>query len=85
MLSKIDKSSALFITAAVVFFWIGGFLLGLLWIDVSIPFIDTVKFMQPFWAVRLLGGTLMFLGILIFSWNILVTWTGRSDRPVETF
>ena len=26
MLSKIDKSSALFITAAVVFFWIGGLL-----------------------------------------------------------
>ncbi|MFN8095188.1 MAG: cbb3-type cytochrome c oxidase subunit I [Vicinamibacteria bacterium] len=64
--------------------WIGGFLQGLQWNDTTIPFIDTVKFMQPFWAVRLLGGTLMFLGILVFFWNILVTWTGRKDRPVET-
>jgi cbb3-type cytochrome oxidase subunit 1 len=31
--------------------------------------------------VRLVGGTLMFLGILIFFWNLLVTWTGRRDRP----
>jgi len=23
----------------------------------------------------------MFLGILIFFWNLLVTWTGRRDRP----
>jgi cytochrome c oxidase cbb3-type subunit 1 len=64
--------------------WIGGFLQGLQWNDTQIPFIDTVKFMQPFWAVRLLGGTFMFLGILLFFWNILVTWTGRADRPVET-
>ena len=63
--------------------WIGGFLQGLQWNDPSIPFIDTVKFMQPFWAVRLVGGTLMFGGILLFFWNILATFTGRADRPVE--
>jgi cytochrome c oxidase cbb3-type subunit 1 len=61
--------------------WIGGFLQGLQWNDVTIPFIDTVKFIKPFWLVRLVGGTLMFLGILIFFWNLLVTWTGRRDRP----
>jgi cytochrome c oxidase cbb3-type subunit 1 len=63
--------------------WIGGFLQGLQWNDPSIPFIDTVKFMQPFWAVRLIGGILMFGGILLFFWNILATFTGRGDRPVE--
>ena len=63
--------------------WIGGFLQGLQWNDPSIPFIDTVKFMQPFWAVRLIGGTLMFGGILAFFWNIVVTFTGRTDRPSE--
>jgi cytochrome c oxidase cbb3-type subunit 1 len=62
--------------------WIGGFLQGLQWNDVSIPFIDTVKFIKPYWLVRLLGGTLMFLGILIFFWNLLMTWTGRRDRAV---
>ncbi len=62
--------------------WIGGFLQGLQWNDTTIPFIDTVRFMKPFWAVRLIGGTLMFVGILIFFWNILATWLHRSDRPV---
>ena len=64
--------------------WIGGFLQGLQWNDVTIPFIDTVKFMSPFWAVRLLGGTLMFLGILLFFWNVLMTYVGRKERPAET-
>ena len=63
--------------------WIGGFLQGLQWNDPTIPFIDTVKFMQPFWAVRLIGGILMFGGILAFFWNIVVTFTGRTDRPSE--
>ena len=63
--------------------WIGGFLQGLQWNDTSIPFIDTVKFMSPFWMVRLVGGTLMFAGILLFFWNMLATWTGRHDRPAE--
>ena len=63
--------------------WIGGFLQGLQWNDPTIPFIDTVKFMQPFWAVRLIGGILMFGGILIFFWNIVATFTGRADRPSE--
>jgi cytochrome c oxidase cbb3-type subunit 1 len=63
--------------------WIGGFLQGLQWNDASIPFIDTVRFMQPFWAVRLLGGTLMFVGILLFFWNVLATYVGRQERPAE--
>ena len=63
--------------------WIGGFLQGLQWNDVTIPFIDTVKFMSPFWAARLVGGTLMFVGILLFFWNVLMTWTGRHERPAE--
>ncbi len=63
--------------------WIGGFLQGLQWNNPAIPFIDTVRFMQPFWAVRLLGGTLMFAGILLFFWNILATYVGRQERPAE--
>ncbi|MDX2000680.1 MAG: cbb3-type cytochrome c oxidase subunit I [Thermoanaerobaculia bacterium] len=63
--------------------WIGGFLQGLQWNDPSIPFIDTVKFMAPFWSVRLIGGTLMFVGILLFFWNILKTYTDRRENPVE--
>jgi len=64
--------------------WIGGFLQGLQWNDTSIPFIDTVKFMKPFWSVRLVGGTLMFIGILLFFWNLLMTYTGRHERPAAS-
>ncbi len=63
--------------------WIGGFLQGLQWNDPSIPFIDTVKFMKPFWSVRLIGGTFMFGGILLFFWNLLATWLHRAERPAE--
>lgn len=63
--------------------WIGGFLQGLQWNDPAIPFIDTVKFIQPYWAVRLIGGTLMFVGILLFSWNMLATYVNRSHVAAE--
>ena len=63
--------------------WIGGFLQGLQWNDPTIPFIDTVKFIQPYWAVRLLGGTLMFGGILLFAWNMLATYVNRSHAAAE--
>ncbi len=63
--------------------WIGGFLQGLQWNDPQIPFIDTVRFMQPFWAVRSVGGTLMFVGILLFFWNVVATYVGRQERPAE--
>jgi cbb3-type cytochrome oxidase subunit 1 len=53
------------------------------WNDATIPYIDTVKFMKPFWAVRLIGGTMMFAGILVFFWNLLQTWMHRAERPVE--
>ncbi len=82
--SMANASFWLWLVGGLSFFvslWIGGFLQGLEWNDVSIPWIDTVKFMKPFWAVRLLGGTLMFLGILLFFWNLLATWVGRQDRP----
>jgi len=82
-----NASFWLWLVGGLTFFvslWIGGFLQGLQWNDPSIPFIDTVKFMSPFWAARLLGGTLMFTGILLFFWNLLMTYVGRAERPAET-
>jgi cytochrome c oxidase cbb3-type subunit 1 len=79
-----NASFWLWLVGGLTFFvslWIGGFLQGLQWNNTAIPFIDTVKFMQPFWAVRLLGGTLMFVGILLFFWNMVATFTHRHERP----
>ena len=81
-----NASFWLWLVGGLTFFvslWIGGFLQGLQWNDPGIPFIDTVKFMSPFWAARLLGGTLMFTGILLFFWNLLMTYVGRAERPAE--
>jgi cytochrome c oxidase cbb3-type subunit 1 len=81
-----NASFWLWLVGGLTFFvslWIGGFLQGLQWNDVTIPFIDTVRFMSPFWAARLLGGTLMFAGILLFFWNVLMTYVGRRERPAE--
>jgi cytochrome c oxidase cbb3-type subunit 1 len=82
--SMANASFWLWLVGGLSFFvslWIGGFLQGLQWNDVSIPFIDTVKFVKPFWLVRLVGGTLMFVGILLFFWNLVATWVNRAERP----
>jgi cbb3-type cytochrome c oxidase subunit I len=56
--------------------WIGGFLQGLQWMDHTIPFVETVKSMSPYWIVRLLSAILMFSGQVIFAYNIFKTARG---------
>ena len=64
--------------------WIGGFWQGWQWNNPSIPFIDTVVALKPIWLVRFFSGTLIFLGIVLFAYNILATIIGAKDRPAET-
>jgi len=40
-------------------------------------FIETVLKLMPMYWMRVVGGTLYFVGILIFGWNILMTWARR--------
>ncbi|MBS1873003.1 MAG: cbb3-type cytochrome c oxidase subunit I [Acidobacteria bacterium] len=61
--------------------WLGGFWQGWQWNNVSIPFIDTVKALQPVWLVRFFSGILMFTGIVSFAYNILATIVGAKDNP----
>jgi cytochrome c oxidase cbb3-type subunit 1 len=73
----------LIFTGGIVFFaglWIGGFMQGLQWNDPTIPFIDTVKFMRPFWVVRLLSGALVYVGIFLIFYNLIRTLTGASTE-----
>ena len=64
--------------------WIGGFWQGWQWNNPSIPFIDTVVALKPIWLVRFFSGALIFLGIVLFAYNILATIIGAKDRPAET-
>ena len=59
--------------------WIAGWLQGLDWATNSVPFLETVRAMEPYFAARLLGGLLAGLGMLFFVFNI---WqTARLSSP----
>jgi cytochrome c oxidase cbb3-type subunit I len=47
---------------------IGATLRGLMWMDKK-PFIDSVAMMFQYWIWRAIGGSLMFISHLIFSYN----------------
>jgi cytochrome c oxidase cbb3-type subunit I/II len=40
-------------------------------------FIETVLKLMPMYWMRVVGGTLYFVGVLIFGWNIVMTWARR--------
>ncbi|HEY3441751.1 MAG TPA: cbb3-type cytochrome c oxidase subunit I [Paludibaculum sp.] len=61
--------------------WLGGFWQGWQWNNPSIPFIDTVVALKPVWIVRFFSGILMFVGIVLFAYNIMATILGAKDRP----
>ncbi|MBC7473669.1 MAG: cbb3-type cytochrome c oxidase subunit I [Candidatus Sericytochromatia bacterium] len=46
---------------------------GMLNLESNVAFIDTVKAISPFWAVRTVGGTLMMLGAACFVYNMYMT------------
>ncbi|HTI62780.1 MAG TPA: cytochrome-c oxidase, cbb3-type subunit I [Gemmatimonadaceae bacterium] len=48
-------------------------------------FIETVLKLMPMYWMRAVGGTLYIIGMVIFGWNILMTWRARPavyDEPV---
>ncbi|MBL0156776.1 MAG: cbb3-type cytochrome c oxidase subunit I [Bryobacterales bacterium] len=61
--------------------WLGGFWQGWQWNNPAIPFIDTVVALKPVWIVRFFSGILMFVGIVLFAYNIMATILGAKDRP----
>jgi cytochrome c oxidase cbb3-type subunit 1 len=65
--------------------WIAGVMQGLMWRAVNpdgtlvYSFVESVKATFPFYAIRLLGGTLYLGGMLIMAWNVIMTV--RAGRP----
>jgi cytochrome c oxidase cbb3-type subunit 1 len=58
----------------------GSTLKGLMWMEGK-PFIDSVVFMAPYWLWRAIGGSLMWLGHVVFVYNMykmLVSDTNQS-------
>jgi cytochrome c oxidase cbb3-type subunit 1 len=70
--------------------WIAGVYQGLIWRSVNADgtlaysFVEGVKFSYPFWKVRVAGGTLFLLGMIIMAYNMFRTiGAGESrDAPI---
>jgi cytochrome c oxidase cbb3-type subunit 1 len=73
--------------------WIAGVMQGLMWRAINADgtltyaFVESVKATYPFYAIRLLGGTLFFGGMLIMAWNVLKTVAGGRavDAQIPAF
>lgn len=64
---------------------IGGTLKGLSWTDGE-PFINSVILMEPYWLWRAIGGTLMWLGHIVFAYNFykMVSKSSKLDFDETT-
>jgi cytochrome c oxidase cbb3-type subunit 1 len=67
--------------------WIAGVMQGLMWRatnpdgTLTYAFVESVKATYPFYAIRLVGGTLFLSGMLLMAWN---TWkTAVGGRAVD--
>ena len=68
--------------------WIAGVMQGLMWRAVSddgtlvYSFIESVKATFPFYVVRLVGGLLYLLGVLLMLYNVVRTMMIGRVQPV---
>jgi cytochrome c oxidase cbb3-type subunit 1 len=59
--------------------WIAGVMQGLMWRafnddgTLTYSFIETIAATKPYYAIRLLGGTLFLTGMFIMAWNVFKT------------
>ena len=67
--------------------WISGVMQGLMWRAVNADgtltytFVESVKASYPFYVIRVIGGLLYLLGMLIMAWNVMKTVaSGRSVK-----
>jgi cytochrome c oxidase cbb3-type subunit 1 len=62
-----------------------GTIQGLDWIR-GVAFIQSVADAAPYWLWRSVGGALMFLGHLVFAWNVWTMTYGRSyaEAPADS-
>jgi cytochrome c oxidase cbb3-type subunit 1 len=68
--------------------WIAGVMQGLMWRAINADgtltytFVESVKATFPFYVLRLLGGLLYLVGMVIMLWNTLKTATGGRSVTV---
>jgi len=50
---------------------------------IYMDFLETVRKLLPMYAVRVVGGTLYILGVIIGAWNVIATWKKRPAAYEE--
>ena len=68
-------------TIFMVSLWVAGVIQGTSWASNSIPFLETVMAMKPYFGARLLGGAMAGLGIVCFVIVVLRTAVGVAPSP----
>jgi cbb3-type cytochrome c oxidase subunit I len=76
--------TAVGITIYMVSMWIAGVVQGVYWLQGSIPFIESVRAMHPYFVARMLGGALVVVGQLLFSYNVWQTARGAVHARQHT-
>ncbi len=74
----------------VVSLWVAGIMQGLMWRAVNpdgtltYSFVESLEAMYPFYTVRLIGGTIFFLGMLLMAYNVIKTVSGARavNEPI---
>jgi cytochrome c oxidase cbb3-type subunit 1 len=68
--------------------WIAGVTEGLMWRAVNddgtltYSFVESLKAVEPYHYLRLLGGLVFFVGILIMAYNVFKTISAGKTEPV---
>lgn len=62
--------------------WSAGVIQGFAWIE-GIPFLETVLMVEPYIIARAIGGSMMFLGQIFFSYNIYKTFKSSANISVD--
>jgi cytochrome c oxidase cbb3-type subunit 1 len=69
--------------------WIAGVMQGLMWRateadgSLTYSFVESVKATMPFYAIRLIGGTLFFVGMIVMAYNVFKTIAGATPVNPE--
>ena len=58
--------------------WIGGLVQGAMWTQ-GVPFLESVRAQAPYYMIRLISGVLMLISVLLFAYNVYITWQNKPE------
>lgn len=70
--------------------WIAGIQQGAMWKatnpdgSLTYSFLEAVTALYPYWKIRLIGGLIYFVGIVVFTYNLIMTVKGEGAKETET-